>query len=291
MSSEERIHVDRDHLVRLYDEGLALESIASELGVSRKVVRNRLAKLGLPTDRRRLQLDDAEIVRLYESGMTKHEIAVRMGTWDMVISKRLAEHGHPTEDRSAAMRTRLARMTADERRALSASAHDAVRGKKRTHSDLVRRANSKAKTGKPGSTEEAVVGSLLSSMGLPVSYQTAVDKYNLDVTIGDSVAVEVSGRPKKGVNAERIPKRLELVLNSGWHVILIWSNTHWNPIGHACAEYVAACVDEVRRDPSLRGQYRVVWGNGDLMVPPRPYGDDLPGILTPIRRRDLGPMH
>ena len=291
MSSEERVHVDLDHLVRLYDEGLALDAIAGKLGVSRKVVRNRLAKLGLPTDRRRLPLDDSEIVSLYESGVTKHDIAVRMGTWDMVISKRLAAHGYPTEDRSAAMRTRLSRMTPEERSALSAAAHDAVRGVKRTHSDLVKRANSKAKLGKPGSAEETALGSMLSGMGLPVSYQTAVDKYNIDLTIGDSVAVEVSGRPKKGVNAERIPKRLELILDAGWHVVLIWSNTHWNPIGPACAEYVASCVDEVCRYPSLRGEYRVIWGDGDLMVPPRPYGDDLPGILAPICRRDLGAMH
>ena len=156
--AQPRKPVDIDHLVELYDEGLALDGIAGELGVSRKVVRNRLSELGLETDRRRVDLDDSEIVRLYESGMTKHAIAASMGVGDMTVSKRLSELGYPTEGRSAAMATRLSRMSPEERFALASRARDAVRGTTKTHSDLCKRAATKAAIGKPGSECEAAIG-------------------------------------------------------------------------------------------------------------------------------------
>ena len=273
--------LDVGDLTRLYEEGLSIERIAERLGSSRKVVTRNLRELGLRTDRRRLPLDDEEIVRLYESGMTKHDIAVRMGTWDMVISRRLSENGHPTESRSDAMRTRLSRMTPDERSALAVAAHDAVRGMKRTDADLCKRAISREAAARPGSTMERVLGDMLASKGLGVVHQKAVGKYNVDLAVEGSVAVEVSGRPKKGVNLSRIPKRVKYLCDAGWSLVVVWSNTHWNPVTEDCAEYVVSFLDELRRNPSMVGEYRVIRGGGEFVAKGRMDDDEIPFVLSP----------
>lgn len=281
-------HIDIDDLVRLYEEGATIGELRKRFGCRDRFIVAELRKLGLPTDRRRKQLDNEEIVRLYEGGMTKKGIAELLGVGAMTISKRLEEHGIMTESRSNAMRTRLSRMTAEQRQDLSRAAHEAVRGMKRSHEDLCRRAASKAAAGKPGSIEEARLGEMLRARGISVSHQACIDKYNIDLLVEGAIAVEVSGRPKKGMNAERIPKRVEHILDSGLAMLLVWSNTRWFPITEDVAEYAISLLDLVRRDPSALGKYWVVWGDGKVMAEACPYSDDLPFVLSPVSRRGLG---
>lgn len=277
-----RYDIDTDHMVNLYKSWVSQDAIAAEFGVSRKVIRKRLVELGIENRGRKRAIDEAEMVRLYESGATKHDIAVRFGVSEMTIGRRLAEHGYPCENRSDAMRTRLARMTPEQRSALTASAHDAVRGMKRTDADLCKRAASKEAAGKPGSIMEDRLGRMLRARGLDTVHQKAVGKYNIDIAVNGSVAVEISGRPKKGVNAERIPHRLEYLGDCGWSFVIVWSSTTHRPVNDACAEKVASLCEQACGDPSARGKYWVVWGDGEFMAEGSVYDDTLPGVLTPI---------
>jgi hypothetical protein len=276
-------HIDTDDLVKLYDEGTSIRKMSRHFGCRTEFVADALRSLGLKTDRRRIETDDDRILGMYRFGVPKSGIAEILGISEMTVGKRLVEMGVPRENRSDAIRTRNARMTASERADHARAAHDAVRGMKRTHEDLCRRAAGKAKAAKPGSMMEEVLGSKLVTLGLPVVYQRNVDKYNIDLSIWDSVAVEVSGRPKKGPDLARIPERVKLLFDLDWSLVLVWSNTRSYAIADACAEYVASLAQEIRRNPSLRRKYWVVRGDGKVMAECRPYSDDLPGILAPIR--------
>ena len=277
-----RVNIDIDHLVNLYNAGESIRSMAKVFECGTHAVTNRLVELGLDTDRRGADLDMDEAVRLYRAGTPKRTLAKQFGVSEMCMINRLRKAGIATENRSDACRTRNARMTAEERSANTKAAHDAVRGTKKTHADLCKRAATKARIAKPGSAAEEALGGRLAAMGLPVSFQRAADKYNIDIAVGDSVAVEVSGRAKKGVNAERIPERVKYLLDAGWALVLVWARKSQCPISDAAAEYVASLYELVGRDPTARGHYWVIWGDGKLMAERRPYSDELPGILTPI---------
>ena len=189
---------------------------------------------------------------------------------------------------SAWRRTRLSRMSADERASLASYAHDAVRGMVRSDADLERRAIGKERSGRPGSAMEELLGELLESRGLSVVHQKAVGKYNIDLAVEGTVAVEVSGRPKKGANLARIPKRVKYLGDAGWSMVVVWSNTQRHPVTEECAEYVVSFLDELRRDPALVGEYRVVRGGGEFIARGRMDDDDIPFVLSPVGNLHIG---
>lgn len=279
-----RPEIDVDDLVSLYEEGATIRQLREHFSCRASFVTDELKRLGLQTDRRRKPVDTARALELWESGMDKKAIGETLGVSQTTITNRLRDVGVMTESPGDAMRTRMSRMSAEDRAALCRPAHDAVRGMRRTHDDLVRRAIGKAKLGRPGSTEEERLGKMLRERGLTVAHQAAVDKYNVDLLVDGSIAVEVSGRPKKGANAERIPERVKLLLDRGLALLLVWSNTKWHPVTEDAAEYVVSLLDLLRRDPSATGKYWVIWGDGQVMAERRPYSDDLPCVLSPIRR-------
>lgn len=276
--------IDVDDLVGLYEEGATIRQMRAHFSCRESFITDELRKLGLQVDRRRKPVDAGRVLDLWNCGMDKTAIAKALGVSQTTITNRLKSVGVMTEAPSEAMRTRMSRMSAEERAELSRRAHDAVRGMRRTHDDLVNRAAGKAMVGKPGSIEEERLGSMLRGRGLKVAHQAAVDKYNVDLLVEDAVAVEVSGRPKKGANAERIPERVKLMLDRGLALLLVWSNTKWHPVTEDAAEYVVSLLDLVRRDPSATGKYWVIWGDGQVMAERRPYSDDLPCVLSPICR-------
>lgn len=212
--------------------------------------------------------------------MTKHAIAVQLGTWDMVISKRLAENGYATEGRSAANRTRLARAGTEERQRITKAAHDAVRGMKRSHGDLVSRAVGKERNAKPGSIAEAELARLLSERGIDFVAQKAVDKYNLDFALGN-VAVEVNGRSRKPTYHASITERTKYLLDLGWNIVFVWAGANY-PVLPGAADYVASYHEQAGSDPSMRGQYRVIRRDGKLLASGCADDDEFPGVLAAV---------
>ncbi len=186
--------------IERYLAGESINDLASEAGVTAKVVKLRLERAGIPIrdfldsrqfarlkmrgkrlDTLRIQLDEAAIVRRYRAGETKQAIADSLGVNLGVIQKRLAEHGFPKESMSDAMRTRLSRMTTEGRKALTASAHDAVRGSKRSEKDLLKRAQGVQQRMSNQSEAERTLRGWLLERGVDLTPQLAIGKYNDDL--------------------------------------------------------------------------------------------------------------
>ena len=279
--------INTDDLIRLYNEGASIRTMRKHFRCRDRIIASELKALGLKTDRRKKSVDIERVVDLWNKGFNKTVIAEQLGVSQTTITNRLKERGVLPQDRRMATKTRMTRCSLEERRALCKHAQDAVRGSRKTHADLCKRAKTKAAIGKPGSIEESRLGNMLESFGLDIVYQAAIDKYNVDILIGDSIVVEVSGRPKKGPNAERIPKRIKLLLDSGFTLVLVWSNTKWHPVTINAAEYIVSLFKLASSNPSLRGKYWVIWGDGKVMTERCSYSDNLPGILTPISRGSI----
>ena len=274
--------INTDDLIRLYNEGASIRTMRKHFRCRDRIIASELKALGLNTDRRKKSVDIERVVDLWNKGFNKTVIAEQLGVSQTTITNRLKECGINPESRSLAMKRKMSRYSPKERSLICKPAHDAVRGTKKTHSDLCKRARTKANIGKPGSIEEARLGEMFKSLGVSVSHQFAIDKYNVDILIFDSVVVEISGRPKKGVDAERIPERVKLILDRGFSLILVWSNTKWHPVTIDTAKYIISLAKLICSNPSMRGKYWVIWGDSKVMAECRPYCDNLPGILTPI---------
>src|SRR5690606_21844214 len=112
----------------------------------------------------------------------------------------------------------------------------------------------------------------------------AVGPYNADLG-AFPVAVEVFGGHwhSHGRHAERLPKRTRYFFDRGWNVYIIWDYAHVHALSRSVTGDLIPFIERSRRDPTFRGQYRVVWGNGQLIASGSSEDDDLTLIPSGAR--------
>lgn len=147
------------------------------------------------------------------------------------------------------------------------AAHEAVKGKKRTLEDLERRAKGKETHPPKMSRWESWFANWLTSQSISYIYSKAVGKYNIDFAIGDSIAVELYGGAfhSDGRAAARLNDRMRYLLNSGWNVYIIWCLSQESCIFSGCLNDFVSFMETSSRNESSKGQYRVIWSDGDFV--------------------------
>jgi very-short-patch-repair endonuclease len=222
------------------------------------------------------------IVKDYTGGMSELAAARAHGYDRATIRRVLLEHSVAPRGRHEASLLRMSRLTPEERSALAAAAHEAVRG--RVQPDAERR--KRALAGEVGQTNrseaERIFERWLVERGLRPTPQKAIGRYNADLAV-ESVAVEILGGGWHGQKA-RHGARTKYILDAGWHVVFVWVDGFKWPLLPEAADYVAAFAEEARRNPSGVREYRVIRGGGqevargranryDLTRIPAPHGD------------------
>lgn len=212
----------------------------------------------------RINLDTNDIVKLYKSGVSEKAIAERFGCSRGAIRLRLKQSGIICRGRSESMYVRMASLTTEQRKSLTLSAHNAVRGRKRTHQELVKRAKSKEGVILNTSTYERQLCVELVKRGFPFIAQKAVDKYNIDFLIFDTIAFEIfgGGWHFSGGHAIRFRNRDKLLRDSGYvPVYCVVSHKRFDPI--AICDYLVGLRDILRQNPASRSEQYVIRGSGD----------------------------
>jgi transposase-like protein len=204
-------------------------------------------------------LDD--LVEHYLSGQSVKALAEQHGVSRNVIDRVLDQAGVQRRGRSEAMTVRMAQTSPEERARLAEAAHNAVRGKRQSVEHRARIAATRERLA-VSSPYELLLAEWLVDMS-PVT-QKAIGVYNVDLAI-EPVAVEVFGGNWHGHGRHRgrFQQRRQDILDGGWSLLVVWV-TRQHRLQRAVADEVRAFVDLARREPSLVGQYRVVWGDGQL---------------------------
>jgi len=217
---------------------------------------------------KRPDIDTDDVIRRYVAGESELSIARSYGANRESIQRRLRKAGVTRRSGSEANLLRMGRMTADERRANAAAANAAARNRVVSDAERARRAQTVYDSGTTRwvSPYEVQLTGMLQQRGVECKPQFPVGKYNIDIACG-SVAVEVhrhSGQPHR---RPILRERIEYLINNGWSVMYVWISPYpastFGTVTDDCADKVAAFVKESNRDPSARGQYRVVRGSGD----------------------------
>ena len=210
-----------------YDRYLAGESLtqlAIAYGVAKgDTIKARILKDGINFQVRgvvhnRLSIDIHQILKLYRSGFSVKKIAEHLGCNRSVIIQRLKENGIIQRNRSESMFLRMEQTSPEERQRLSAAAHNAIRGKKKTIKELRKRAIGKQNI-KYSSPIELELIKHFRDLGIEVIPQKAIGVYNIDIAFAHApIAVEVFGGHwhTVGRHAKRFRKRLDYIIKSGW---------------------------------------------------------------------------
>lgn len=264
--SRETARFNPDDLVAFYTAGNTVKETARHFRVGTLKVTPILQAAGVFQPRWR-EVPTAEIVAAYVAGASEKALAEHYGVARGVIRRRLADAGVQPRGRSEAMYARMAQTSPEERMRLSHAAHDAVRGRVYTEDEKAVRAKTAQNKRLNMSPAEFVLREMLGRRGVVGIVPTmAIGPYNCDAAI-DPVAVEIFGGHWhfSGRHLARSSERIRYLMDRGWHVLMIvLTQTH--PLSDTTADYVAAYVQEARRNPTARREYRVIWGTGETLA-------------------------
>jgi very-short-patch-repair endonuclease len=216
-----------------------------------------------------------EVIRLHDSGLLCKEIGRILGLGGATVKSYLKKFGITPPNSTEANRIIWGRKTEEERNAFSSQIN------------------------KPGMFEKIAVGKGLTksmvgmgekelrerllSRGFCFSSQFPIATYNIDL-FWAPVAVEVHASSAHPLQYPNAKKRLEYLLNGGFWVIFVVVRT-WRKefiLEEGAVDQIVFFIEESRRNPSGRGKYRVIGGNGkEFLFRGRKYIDYFPFVLPP----------
>jgi hypothetical protein len=271
-----RFDLNVDDLVKIYVSGKSLKQIADLYGVSQKVIRTRLLPTGCIRKRVIDDLPEQAIVTDYIAGKSENNIALDFNVARNVIRRILVKNNIVIRDQTTANRLMMSTRSSDVNAINVTAAHNAVRGRKHTFEHRCKIAKTRESRAVPGSGYEIALGLMLGNEFVP---QKAVAIYNCDFA-SNTVAVEVHGGNfhSFGRHSERSLKRINHILDSGLNMVIVWIDKRVHPLTVGCADYIKAFSNLACTDPSVRGQYRVIWGDGNDVTAFYPDRNDLTRI-------------
>lgn len=206
----------------LLQKGATREEAARAINFAPSNLRRRLRELGLFENMHSARFDRDAAVADYVSGMSELAVSKKYGVDRGVINRELTKRGIKRRTGSEANYIRLGKMSAEERQALVAPAHEARRGSHDRHEVLVKKAIMKeSQTYLMGPGEDKLYD-LLRAAGFEPVRQKAADIYNIDLVIAGSVAVELTiGTTKYAGRGAKSLKRIKKLIECGYTVVTV----------------------------------------------------------------------
>ncbi len=204
----------------------------------------------------------------------------------MAIRRVLEIAGVEVRGQSAAEFLKWSKMGTKARAKQTAAANEAARGRVCSFEELCLKAKIREERPSNVSSYETKLRAMLLKRGIVCEPQKAIGPYNCDLAAAP-VAVEIwgGGWHFGGHHMARTPKRFRYLFDNDWDILVIVLN-HRFPLTTAVADYVAAYVQEARRNPSTVGQYRVIWGAGKFSVSGSAKDDEFSFIPPFTHRRN-----
>lgn len=265
-----RIFSDTDvrDIINLYQSGIGVQKIGVKFGCGYKPIARILTSNNIPIINRRFvrDLDSGSIIARFNAGESVKAIAGSSGVSRNVIVRILQENGVTPRNRSEGMYARMAATSPEERIALSAAAHAAVRGVPRSEEELIQRARTRETCLTVTSRVEIAAAEMLVARGFDVCAQKAVGKYNIDIAITEPrIAVEFFGGMwhGHGRHAARFNERSEYILDSGWTLVIIWILRDY-PLESGAIDYIVSLAEKLRSTEPTRCEKHVIRGDGNF---------------------------
>lgn len=253
----------RDYLVSEHLAGRTAADLASEFGVTHKVIK-RILGGDYQAIGRLVNLPAQDVISAYLSGDSENILAIRYGVSRRAVARVLELGGVTRRNQSQSETIKWSRMGTDRRREQTAAAREACRGREASFDELCARAKSREGNIALASAKEVELADMLHSRGLDISTQLAVGPYNCDLAT-HPVVVEVWGGHWHftGRHAARTPERFHYLMNTGWNILVVVITERF-PLTPTVADYVTAYIEELRRNPPAVCEYWVIWGAGEF---------------------------
>jgi transposase-like protein len=273
-----------DHAFALYKAGKSVSESAAAVGIGTTTLHRKLREAGL-FENRRLLSAPPNLAEDFLGGESVKALATRHGISRRAIYRMLREQGVDGRDRSTAMTIRWQRATPEQRKAMLATAHEATR-RPQTAEHRIRIAA--GKEGRPLSADEVVLADFMRDRGYTVELGVPCGKYNLDLLLAGTVAVEIfgGGWHSNGRHRDRFAERSRYILDSGYSLAIVWADKGRYPLSVACAQHLDTLVQITRGNPSIRRQHWVIRGDGYFLAAREDDGHEVPFVNASGSRDD-----
>lgn len=286
-----------DDAISKYLSGESVEDAAEASGIDSGVLRRVLKERGLQRSaaeieaikrrkaRERFRERHAaiwdKVVGLYVSGESEKAVAEAFGVERGTVRRILEDSGTHVRSASEAERLKWQRMTPEQKAWQTRHAHVGGRGKTLSWETKCAQALGKQLKCPNQSPTERQLWQWLYDLGLEAIPQQAIGAYNADLG-AFPIAVEVYGGNfhAYGRHAARFTQRCRYFADQGWALVVIWCYGGNGALSVEAAKYVIAFLDEVKRDPTLIGKYRMIGGGGQLFAAGSLYANNLTSVLT-----------
>jgi very-short-patch-repair endonuclease len=279
--AREPLPVDLDKAILLYEAGMPLPEVASQLGVSRATVSRRFARAGYlirgPGEAAALwwRKRDPQMQPLFDryvAGESAKALAQEAKMGQHRFAALLDEAGIARRRQSEVKTLWYATMSDEGRRAITARANRAKRGKRANHWSLERRAATMERTLQLAGAADLLMAVRLAQHGLAdFTLQKAIGPYNIDVAFEERlIAIEVNGAYHGAALAalsrsrSTPQERRQYIFDRGWRLIEVLLESKVPYLTAASTDRVVALVQQSRRDETGWGQYCVVGSDGEV---------------------------
>jgi hypothetical protein len=244
---------------------VTIKEVALQLGVTRCNLSKALRAIGyvIPKCRKpahnRKNVPVDEIVAKYISGDSELSISKEFKIARGTVRKCLIDSGTEIRNGSEANFIRMSRLSIEDRKNLTRSANDAVRGIPEPRCRKIKRAIN-AENG----ICEVIVGKgeyefreALTSLGIEFVWQKSAEVYSIDFAI-NGIAVELkSGKSgNTGIKADIARNRVKNLANLGWRTLYVTFDSVESLV--AGVKDIIANVNILNSNPSPISQYRVI---------------------------------
>ena len=228
-------------------------------------------------------LDD--LVSRYQAGESELKLAGEFQVSRSVIRRRLVKAGITPRNGSQANIASMSLMTFKQRQARTAASHIVSKVRFQPLAEREMRAKTRERKGLGISKIEIILTEMLRDKGIPnITLQKAVGKYNIDIAIEEPrIAVEVYGGGFHSAtrHIRREGERVPYLLNGGWNMVIIWVEAKRHPLTIDTANYIVTFAQSLSGNESQRGEYRMIWGDGDTITTAHLEFYDFAGIKCP----------
>ena len=193
---------------------------------------------------------------LHEGGRSLLSLSKEFGHQRKTIQTWIERVGGTVRNRSDAMFVRMKNATPEQRQNLARAAHDAVRGTKRGDQELLNRALAKCCLIGHG---EAELLEALNVQKLPTEAQRPCGKYNIDIAVGENIAVEIVTQGNYKPTSTRFRERFEYLHDRGWCMICVTFRCNRKDALIGNLDDVVAFIQRAYRSPAIRRKDWVIW--------------------------------
>ena len=207
------------------------------------------------------------IVKRYISGESINELSKELKISRSTLRKRFDEVGIQRRNVDEAQIVYV-RHNPHAAKLRSAKGGHGNFGIKRTEHELAKSALTKERKGSLDSFHEVNLYKFLIERGYKPIPQKAIGRYNVDLSVS-SWAIEIFGTQhyqiiRSGESAF-YAHRFKYILDLGWNLFCIWLYPRHQGISIAASNYLISELNLTKDLPASRGEYRMIWCDGNLI--------------------------